>query len=617
MELELQEVREFLQSHVPFDALHDVLIRQVLDELTIHYLRRGEIFPPVDIEIESLYMVRSGAVEIRNKQGQLVEKLGEGDSYNDQCQNSVVTHGRTSEDSLIYRIPCQVIAELTHQSPSFERRITTSINRRLKQALNTAEDNGTSISSLSYSAIDLVDRKPVLIDGNTPIVDVARLMSKENVSSVLITQNNQLAGMVTDKDIRKRCVASERNPNDSVSTIMSNELVTVTETTPLAEALMLMTRHQIHHLPVMHQQQPVGNLSVSDLIRHLGTNSAFIASDIQKANSVEALSRISQRLPELQLHLTMSNTSARQMGEVISTITDNITRRLLTLAEEKLGPPPVDYVWLAGGSQGRHEQISHSDQDNALLIDNAMQLEHDEYFRKLSQFVSDGLNDCGFIYCPGDAMATNDNWRKPLSVWEDYFHLWITRPEKKALMLSSIFFDLRPVHGKKELFEQLQSSVLAKTKANKIFIAYMVSNALTHRPPLGFFRKFVLVHDEAHDHTLDIKHRGIIPVVDIARVFALSEGLPPVNTVERLAAAYESGALGSEMKSNLIDALEYIGRIRLEHQAQQIREGKPADNYIDPVTLSGLEKVHLKDAFRVIQSMQDVLESRHQAGRLI
>jgi len=182
-------------------------------------------------------------------------------------------------------------------------------------------------------------------------------------------------------------------------------------------------------------------------------------------------------------------------------------------------------------------------------------------------------------------------------------------------MLSSIFFDLRPVHGDHALFHRLQEEVLQRTRENRIFIAYMAANALQHRPPLGFFRTFVVIHGGKHDDTFDIKHRGIVPITDLARVYALSEGLTPVNTTDRLQAAMESGALSRDMGESLEDALEFIASLRIRHQADQIRRNAAPDNYLDPDKLSRLEREHLKDAFKIIQSMQSALEHRYQAGR--
>jgi len=332
-------------------------------------------------------------------------------------------------------------------------------------------------------------------------------------------------------------------------------------------------------------------------------------------NNLEDLVNASKRLPELQLQLANSGVTALHIGEAISSITDSITIRLLEMAEQELGPPPVPYTWLCGGSQARREQSSHSDQDNALLIGDEMRGEHKAYFTALADRVCDGLNACGFIYCPGEAMASNPSWRQPLKFWNHYFNDWIESPEPKSLMLSSIFFDLRPVYGEASLFKELQQKFLNKTRNNGIFTAYMASNALQFRPPLGFFRNFVLIHAGEHHDTFDIKHLGIVPITDIARVLALSKGLAQINTTERLRAATASNALSAEMGANLEDALEFIASLRIRHQAQQIRLGIEPDNYLPPQDLSELERRHLKDAFSVIQDMQHVLENRYQSGR--
>jgi CBS domain-containing protein len=171
------------------------------------------------------------------------------------------------------------------------------------------------------------------------------------------------------------------------------------------------------------------------------------------------------------------------------------------------------------------------------------------------------------------------------------------------------------VHGEQKLYKRLQLEILNKTRDNGIFTAHMAGNALTHRPPLGFFRRFVLIHDGEHDDTLDIKHRGIVPITDIARVLSLASGINAVNTTDRLKTAINVGALSEDMGENLIDALEFIASLRIRHQANQIRRGDKPDNYLAPDDLSDLERKHLKDAFKVIAEMQGTMENRYQVGR--
>ena len=617
MEIELIEIRDFIASYPPFNFLDKSTLKSLPAQLVIRYFRQGSIFPDESLDNKSLTIVRSGAIEIRNQDEQLVDKLAEGDVYfSDETLRSEFK-GVCIEDTLLYVLDSAAVEQLKIKSSEFNRQFNQSINDRLRHAVElTQSADMRDLSAMKLEVSSLTDRIPVIVDAVTTIKNAANIMSDEYVSSILVTEENKLVGLVTDRDIRRRCVAAGLSYDEPVRNIMSNDLDTVLDKTLLSEALLLMTRKKIHHLPVMKGEDPVGMLTTSDIVRHLSTSPTLIATDIYKANSVDALTKISARLPELQLQLSLSSATAKHIGEVFSSITDAITSRLLELAGQLYGAPPVDYVWAAGGSQARNEQTSHSDQDNALIISDQMKPEDEVYFKKLANFVCDGLNACGYIYCPGDAMASNHQWRQPLQIWKKNFSHWVNSPEPKALMLSSIFFDLRPVYGTFSLFDELQESVLKQTKNNEFFISHMVGNALTHQPPLGFFRNFVMVQDDQHKNTLDVKHRGVVPIVDIARVMALDNGIEKLNTVDRLDEALKCKALSVEMHGNLIDALEYIGSLRIRHQAKQIRAGLDADNYLPPEELSGLEKNHLKDSFSIIKSMQQFFESRYPSARM-
>jgi CBS domain-containing protein len=223
--------------------------------------------------------------------------------------------------------------------------------------------------------------------------------------------------------------------------------------------------------------------------------------------------------------------------------------------------------------------------------------------------VSDGLAQCGFIYCPGDIMATNNKWRQTQKKWQQYFAKWIDQPNPKALLNSSVFFDLSTIYGDASLLEKVRQQMLDKTKNNSLFIAHMSANALRSKPPLGFFRDFVLIQDGKHKATLDLKHYGIAPIVDLARIYALSEGVSAVNTIERLQRCSGSKSLTKASAANLRDAYEFLTSVRLEHQGKLLRKEYPVDNYIDPKQISKLEREHLKDAFKVIKSMQDYRQS--------
>jgi CBS domain-containing protein len=620
MDIELIEIRDFLASHPPFDALPEDVLATLPKRLTVRYLRRGSKFPPDDEKTPALYILRRGAIELRDRSGELIGKLAEGDTAPSACDDRRIQRGiqgTTSEDSLIYLLPCEVLGKLRAEYPDFAAHFDQSVSERLRSAIDSVTERGpiAGTSLMTVRVRDLIGENLVSAAPETSIEQAARIMSEARCSSLIIMDNDRLRGLLTVRDLRDRCLAAGLSPQRPVSEIMTQTLHTTAADTLGFQALLTMSRLNVHHLPVMRDGQVVGVISTSDLVRFQSANSVYLVGDIHKAEDLKTLVATARKIPELQIHLVASGATADQVGQAITAVTDAINLRLIELAERDLGPPPFPYCWMVGGSQARREQSAHSDQDNALLLAQAPTPEQDAYFQQLAAKVTNGLNDCGFVHCPGDVMASNPQWRQPLSTWRNYFEDWIERPQPQALLNASVFFDLRALHDPEHLFESLQREILRKTSENRIFIAHMAANAIKHRPPLGFFRNFVLIRGGEHDHTFDLKLRGTVPIIDMARVHALSAGIPDVNSLERLQMVAGSAALSRDGAANLVDALEFIGTLRVRHQANQLRAGEDADNFLSPDSLSPLERGHMKDAFALIASLQETLGQRYQAGR--
>jgi CBS domain-containing protein len=617
MDIELVEIRDFLATHHPFDVLPPAVLGKLPGVMTVRYLRRGAPFPPRDDE-NALCMVRRGAVELRDGTGELVERLGEGASYTAHSRAGAAAPaltGRAIEDTLLYLLPASRLETLRRENPPFDQLFVASVAERMGRALALVSRATGAGTLINIEVGELVAKAPVCVPPDTSIREAAIRMREQRVSSLLIVDGGRLAGVLTDRDLRNRCIAEGLGIERPVREIMTANVHTVARQAPAFDALMEMARLNVHHLPVLDRGQLVGVVSTSDLVRHESANTVYLVGEVRKASTRDALAEVSRKLPELQIRLAASDATARHVGQAVSAVTDALALRLIELAEARLGPPPMPYAWVAGGSQARREQTAHSDQDNALILARAPSHAEDAWFSALAQAVNDGLDACGLIYCPGDVMARNPTWRQPVDVWRRYFNDWIDRPDPMALMLSSVFFDLRVVHGERALLEDLQQVILPKTKANTIFLAHMAGNALNHRPPLGFFRNLVLISGGDHDKTFDIKHRGLVPVVDLARVYALAEGLPEVNTLDRLHAAAGSASISADASHSLADAYEFVATLRVRHQAAQLRAATRPDNFLSPQQMSTLERAHLKEAFNLIGSLQRALQSRFPLSR--
>jgi CBS domain-containing protein len=466
----------------------------------------------------------------------------------------------------------------------------------------------------------MIKREPVTVPPRASIREVAELMRAQRVSSVLLVEQGHLFGLVTDRDLRNRALAVGLDPAQPVIDIATVAPLTIPIESPGFEALLLMARHNIHHVPVMDEGRVAGMITATDVTEQHGTSAVYLAGDIHKQTTLEGLTACAAKVRTLQRQLSAAGASAYSTGHIVTAITDALTSRLLHLGEARLGPPPIEYAWVAAGSQARHEQTAKSDQDNCMLLDDAYDpVAHGTYFKELATWVCDGLAACGYIHCPGEIMAMTDQWRQPRRVWAETFRKWIDTPEPKALMLSCVFFDVRTIAGPPELLDGLRRTVLQRTRDNRLFLAHMVSNALSRQPPLGMFGgmfgSFSTIRSGEHKGTVDLKHTGIVPVIDLARVYALAAGNGAINTHDRLAHAAESGEISSQGVHDLRDALEYLSITRIRHQARQISAGHEADNHLRPDELSNFERSQLKDAFGVVKSLQDVLAQRYQVGR--
>ncbi len=491
-------------------------------------------------------------------------------------------------------------------------------------SFNLAEVEGSVGSPASASANllnlplqSLIKRPPVVLPPGTSIQQTAQTMHRERVSSVLLMEQDKLFGLVTDRDLRNRAVAAGLPIERPVADIATLAAFTLDTRQTVFEALMMMARHNIHHIPVLDGQRIVGMITEADLTNQHSASAVYLVSSIYKKTSLDELVKISARIKLLQQYLAAADASAYSTGHIITAVTDALTVRLIQLAQARLGPAPIEFAWVAAGSQARCEQSAKSDQDNCLLLDDHYDTAlHGDYFRDLSHFVCDGLDACGYIHCPGEMMAMTDSWRQPRQRWWEYFQRWINVPEPKALMLTSVFFDLRCVYGESNLLSGLQAQVLELTRGNTLFLAYMVSNALKHRPPLGMFGNISLTHSDSGPGTIDLKHAGTVPVIDLARVFALSAANTSVNTQDRLERAPLSGEVSSQSARDLRDALEFLSKLRISHQARQTERGLPADNFLTLDELSNFERSQLKQAFAVVQTVQSAIGQRYQSGRL-
>lgn len=605
----LADVEKFLEETPPFDLLDRNLRHRAAASIEAVYRRKDTVLLEIGEPNKTLFIIRRGAVEAHDRRGNLVDRYGEGESFGLQSLltgKPVRFRITLIEDGLVWMMPEAAFDELRNQSAEFDTFYIRSLEERLINALQPAGGSSQTQTLFMTPMGELAKREPVTVTPQTSIAAAARTMSEHGISSVLVNEDDTLRGIVTDRDLRNRVLAVGRDPAEPVTAIMTAGPLTLDASSPVLSGILAMAGRGIHHLPLTRGGRVVGMVTTRDLMSLQTHHPLYLAAQLQKEDSVAGLAEVAKRVPKLFELMLASGIRAEEVPKVLTMITDTVTRRLIGLAQEALGPPPAAFAWLAFGSQAREEQSLKTDQDNGLVYADGAPPGADAYFKQLAHFVCDGLDACGYPYCPGKIMATTDDWRRPLSGWLEHFREWASVPDPEAVLRVSIFFDLRAVWGDAGLSERIREALgkCGSGTGKAVFLSALARQAAGYDVPLGFFRRFVLQSKGEHRERLEIKGAGLMPLTDLVRVRALEGGVTVPGTQDRLAGLVEAEKMSRRDADRLAGAHRLLAGLRVRLHAEQVRKGEEPNNYLDVRAISHAERAALKDAFLVIREAQ-------------
>ncbi len=620
MEPELIEIQNFIAQYSPFSSFEESELVNLAQKIEISYVRKDTPIIQHGEAIHDLYVVRSGAVELYRRNGELYHRMDEGAIFGQMgllTNNRVRFSATAIEDSLLYCIPEQTFSKLYESQEAFADFMEVDDSVRLRNTVSMTSDQN---DLTTYKLRKLLTREPVKANKNESIHKVALMMAEENVSSVLIIDpeaddKDSLLGIVTDRDLCTRVLAKNLDISLPISLVVSPDVRSLDHNAYVYEAMLMMLQHHVHHLPIMKNNQPIGIIETTDIIRYESQNSLLLVNSIYLQQNLDDLERVSKQVKDSFVRMVNEDANAHMIGSAMAVIGRSFKQRIIELAEQELGEPPIPYCFLALGSMGRDEQLIVTDQDNAIMLDDSyVPTLHGEYFEKLATYVCDGLDRCGYDYCSGDIMASNPQWRMTCKEWEACFLNWIEEPTPQALLNASIFFDLQGVHGQVKWADKLNRLIVKHAKSNRKFLACLARNALNRTPPLGFFKEFVMEKDGQHNNSINLKRRGTAPLADLIRVHALAVGSHSRNSFERLDDIEEAKLLPESKAQDLRDAMEFIAMVRIRHQAMDVELSIEPDNNIEPDNISDFDRRNLKDAFQILSRAQNFLKYRYTAS---
>lgn len=629
-----QRVADFLKNFPPFSYLKQKDLEIISEQITILYKEKDSVVFAVNEDThDSFYVVHKGAVALRvDQQSDIMDMCDEGDIFGLRpliANENYKMEARTYEETILYAIPISVFRPYALENKSVGNFLIESFASNTLNPFSKSHRGklyGDESLEVDTKLLDLQEvkysKKIISCSPLTTAKEVAEIMLNKNVGAILIVENSLPIGIITDKDLRNKIVTGAFPITTPASEIMTAPVITYPTKMTITQAQMAMMKSDISHLCITvdgtTNSKSVGMLSKHDVMVSIGNNPAVLLRAIKRAKKFKKIKLIRANITQLLQGYLEQNIPMMLTSKIISELNDACTKQVIALVLKKMDiPPPVNFSWLAMGSQGRSEQLLQTDQDNALIyedIPEELAETTKKYFLDLATRINKGLFEIGYEYCPAEMMASNPNWCLSLSECKAKVHQWITNTGKNEVLLSFIFFDYSLVYGDKELVNNLSDFIFEDVKANPTFYIHLVSGALQSPSPTGFFREFLLEQDGANKDFFNIKNRALMPLADAARVLILYHSVKSIsNTVERFEKLAELEPQNSELYLSCASSYKILLRFRTNQGLLHNDSGQ----FISLDTLSKAEKIKLKSTFKTIKELQEIIRIRFNASNIL
>ncbi|HEY0389659.1 MAG TPA: putative nucleotidyltransferase substrate binding domain-containing protein [Gaiellales bacterium] len=593
----MNDIAAFLGRYQPFVDADGAELEQLAAGAQVLRPPAGAVILAEDGAVSTgVYVVHEGAVELEHDD-EVVDVLDVGEVFG---HPSMLT-GRAPAFTVRARDRCELIlipADLAvpHLSSAFVAATLRSRMVRTGQLVHAQADVRTAHLG------DLVHRPAAICTPQDTVREAARRMADKDVSCILVDVGDGW-GVLTDSDLRRKLVAEGLPYETPVSELMVRRAMTVPPDRLAIDAMIDMLDLGIHHLPVVDSRgTPLGIVTATDLMYLEGRTPFAVRRGISKAESPDQVVEAARHLPQTIVALTRAGVSSVDACRVLALSGDTATARLLELAWQRHGTPPCAWAWMALGSVARREQTLASDQDNAFAYDDPGGEEVDSHFAAVCAEVNTDLERCGFGADNSDVLARNRQWRMSRTEWERVLADCLQRPDRSHLVRAAVSFDFRHVTGGLDIVRPLVT-IERQAPGHPDFIARLARTATDFTPPLG--RRGRLATDDTG--RIDLKKRGIIPIVNLTRFHAIAAGITVSATLERLAATEAAGQLSAESTSELREVFELMMRLRLEQQVLRVERGERPGNLVDPGELPPLTRNQMVQAFQAVAQHQKLL----------
>ncbi len=558
--------------------------------------------------IQFLYVVIKGLVREVSLSNEVVGVYRARDTFEARAliEGSSPNRFVVEEQALLFAIPKDTVKELVSANPQFGAYFYTSVADKLSNMALTRRVQEVE-SMITAKVRDAFRHKAIWLDGAESILHAAKTMKQNKIKSILVQHQNRV-GLMTESAMRDIVIAGVSS-DDPIHAWTQFDLISCDLDDYVFNALLRMTKFKIQRVIVTEQGKPIGALEQIDILAYFSNHTHLIAQRLERATSIDELVDIAEQMTRSIRILRGNGMRAQQLAK----LTEVLNTSLFEKAWSIIAPQELieKSCLLVMGSEGRGEQILKTDQDNALIIRDGVDLALAE---QACVAFSDALARLGYPPCNGKIMVNNSEWRKTIADFKQTIYQWCQAPESDSMMKLAIFVDAKVVAGDATILTEVNDYLnhLLNDDAGR-FGQFARAIMLFDSVNQGFFSQLIKRETTSH---MDIKKMGVFPIVHGIRSLSLQARLTETNTFDRLSRLAHLGIVDQGLAQDLAESLSLLMDLRLDAglSDQLIQSFGSNHNQIDMQTLTTLERDLLKVALQVVKRFKLKIHQHFHLG---
>lgn len=602
---------KFNMQSPPFDRLSEEQQIQLRASLDVAYYREKEVILKAGEPSQYLHILIKGAVEERSADDiEIFAHYANDDIFDVRSQfDDFSKHKYVAlEDTLSYLLPSKKFLELYNANGEFAAYFDNNLAKR--QELIEAAQQQQNLAEFILTKVDsTIYHPPLILKPELPLIEVTQMLKEKGLDAALVRLNDEDTrvveqpnqhpyGIVTRTNMLHAVMLDGHPLDTKVGDIATFPVIHVDDGDFLFNAMITMTKKKMKRVMVCEGNHAVGMLDMTQILSAFSTHSHVLTLSIARASSIEELALAANRQRKLVESLLTNGIRTRFIMELISAVNEQIIEK----AFELVVPPALhnDIALIVLGSEGRGEQILKTDQDNALIIQDGIDIPN---LAVVMNHLTHTLQQLGYPLCPGKVMVNNPEWVKHQSEWKQTINQWISAAKPEQVMKLAIVADAQAVAGNRSLLAPIKSHLAQRMANQELILTEFTRPALNFGIPLTLFGNV-----KASKEGVDLKAGGIFPIVHGVRALSLEYALEVNNTFERINALRDKRVLEKETADNLSEALKLFFKLRLTQQLSQ----QHSHNKIDLKLLERTERDLLRHSLHVVKKFKQWLGYHYQ-----